>query len=139
MSLALQGYMRETLGASSELQELVDDRIYDQVPPQAVMPYVTIGLVQETSEQIGTVDDDCSYQGVEGIAQIDCWSRTVGYPGVKLIAEACRRAFPTNLPAIPGLALTEFMFDRYQVLRDPDGMTSHAVIEYRAKYQYALS
>jgi hypothetical protein len=127
--------MREALGASAELAALVSDRIYDQVPPKAVLPYVTLGVVQEVDASVG--DPECGYQGVEAVAQVDCWSRHVGYPNVKLIAEACRRALSDPLPVIPGLSVQWFRFDRTLVLRDPDGITSHAVIEFISKHQPA--
>jgi hypothetical protein len=123
--LELQGAIYATLSADVDLVAL-GSGVYDIVPRDAPLPYVTIGPMFS-----GEQDADCIDTSLIDI-QIDCWSQSVGFPEVKQIAHAVRRCLhdadldlPTN-----GLVMIEHSQSRF--FRDPDGLTSHAAVEFVA-------
>jgi hypothetical protein len=66
--------------------------------------------------------------------QIDAWSQSVGFPEVKRVASAVRRALafaPMDLTG-DGYRLVDIALETDLTLRDPDGVTSHAVLTFRA-------
>jgi hypothetical protein len=69
--------------------------------------------------------------------QIDCWSRAVGFPEVKKIADAVRAALHDKEALMPltsnGMAYFEHRNTRF--VRDPDGLTSHAILSFEAGVQ----
>lgn len=127
-TLALQGYMRQALGASSELALLIGDRIYDRVPSEPVFPYIKIGLTQGIDQSVACLTD------WEVFAQIDVWSRAVGFPEAKRIAAACDDALAERYPALNGFRVGWFEPIGQRFITDPDGITSHGVVEYRSRY-----
>lgn len=121
--LELQGEIIKRLKADAGVAALVNGRVYDSVPAGAVFPYVSYG-----PSDLVTDDAECLV-AFDGFHQLDAWSRTPGYPEVKKVAEAVRRALhdaPLPLPT-NALVFIEHRSTRY--LRDPDGLTSHAVIQ----------
>ena len=129
--LEIQGAIVTRLKADSAVAALVNGRVYDSVPSGATFPYVTIGPVD-------SVDDaaDC-ITGLLVAQQIDCWSRGVGYPEVKKIADAVRAALHGQEAALPlatnGMAYFEHRNSR--IVRDPDGLSSHGILSFEASVQ----
>lgn len=130
-SLALQGAIVALLNANSGVTQLVDARIYDEVPAPVApatlptFPYITVGDAQV----IGDDTEDCG-DGSEVNVQIDAWSRARGYPEVKRIAAAVRTALKTS-PTFSGFDVSVVEFLQTQFLRDPDGKTRHAAMQFR--------
>ncbi len=122
-ALALQGAIYALLNDPSP--PLVS-RVYDNVPPEPVFPYVTIGECQV----LGDDTEDCG-DGSEIFVQIHAWSRAVGYPEVKRLAAAIRTTLRRATYAITGFTVSVVEFQQTRYLRDPDGKTSHAVVEFR--------
>jgi hypothetical protein len=123
--LELQGAIFATLAADADLVAL-GSGVYDMAPRDAPLPYVTIGPMDSTEEDADCIDASLIY------VQIDCFSQAVGFPEVKRIAHAVRRCLhdadldlPTN-----GLVMIEHAQSRF--LRDPDGLTSHAAVDFVA-------
>lgn len=127
-SLALQGYIRQALDASAELKQLVGDRVFDQPEPNARFPYIVLG----PSQAIDQSTTDC-VSDWEVTQQVDVYSRAVGFPEAKRIAEACDEALAERHPLIAGMRVGFFEVVGHRFLRDPDGVTSHGVLEYRAR------
>jgi len=100
-------------------------RVYDAVPPSPTFPYVTIGEVQV----LGDDTEDCG-DGSEVFVRVHAWSRAVGYPEVKDLAALVRLKLKT-VPVIAGFTVSLVQFQQTQFLRDPDGITSHAVVEFK--------
>lgn len=126
-SLALQKAVIETLRTDVAINSLVGGRIYDNPPNNPPFPYITIG------------PDDClpsraaCYDGSEVTFQIDAWSRSPGFVEAKRIAEAVRVALTdAPLDLSPDYRLVDIALEASRTLRDPDGLTSHAVISFRA-------
>ena len=110
-ALALQGAIIAALKASAPVTAIVADRVYDHVPRNpatealtAAFPFVAISDWQELSD-----DADC----IDG-------------------AEAVKRALHKADLDLGDTALVMIEHDGTRTLRDPDGLTSHAVITFRA-------
>lgn len=122
--LPIQGYMRAALGAHAPLAALVGDRIYDRVAPGAAFPYVRLGPTQAMRDP---ASPDC-FEDWEVFAQVDIWSRAVGFPEAKKIGAACGAALAARYPVIPGLRVGWFVI-RDQLWRDDDdGLTTHGML-----------
>ena len=121
--LELQGEIIKRLKADAGVAALVNGRVYDSVPSGAPFPYVSYG-----PSDLVTDDADC-ITGFDGFHQLDAWSRAVGYPEVKKIAEAVRTCLHDAPIALPSNALVFLEHRSTRYVRDPDGLTSHAVIQ----------
>lgn len=119
------------LGADA-LKSIVGERVFDRVPRDqngkvtAVFPYISLGPDQELPENA-----DC-IRASEFIVQIDAWSREPGFPEVKRIARAIEDALHDVDLALADNAQVYFEYDGRRVMRDPDGLTSHAALTFRA-------
>ena len=105
--------------------------IYDAVPDNADFPYVTIGYAQESP------DDTHTSRGRKIISTIHVWSR---YPGAKEIKELTATIISTLDRAsftLPDWHHVYTLFDSATYLQDPDGITRHAVVEFRSLLQQA--
>ena len=125
-SLELQNAIVARLKSFAEVTAIVGQRIYDSVPGAPAFPYVTMGPTDELSD-----DTDC-VNGFDISLQIDCWSRAPGYPEVKAISDAVRKALHNFEPALANNALVYFQHRQTRTFRDPDGLTSHAAMTFEA-------
>lgn len=133
-SLELQGVIVARLKSTPAVTAFVKTRVYDAVPPEqkridqtgAAWPYITLGEGDETGN-----DADC-IDGFELTFDIDVWSRGVGFPEAKQIADAVRAALKSPELTLQINALAEFQHRQTRIFRDPDGQTSHAVLTYQA-------
>ncbi|MCP8894297.1 DUF3168 domain-containing protein [Shinella daejeonensis] len=122
------------LETDAGVSALVAGRVYDDVPPEneriedtgAAWPYVSMGPSDELSD-----DADC-IDGFEISFQIDCWSRAVGFPEVRKVADAVRRALHDEDLPLAENAMVSFRHRITRVMRDPDGKTSHAALSFTA-------
>lgn len=124
-SAALQVAIVSVLKADSAVAALVGDRIKDSVPDPEVFPYVTVGDGQVVGDDI-----DCA-DGSEVFFQCHVWSRKPGYTESKTIAGAIRSAIRTASITLAGFEIHDTQFVQSQYLKDPDGLTRHAVVEFR--------
>lgn len=125
-SLVLQDAIITALRANGALPSVVANRVYDDVPTLPSFPYVNAGEVQV----LGDDTEDCG-DGSEVIARIHAWSRKPGFVETKQIAEAIRTTLRALDPALTGFTVSVVEFVQTQFLRDPDGQTRHAVVEFR--------
>lgn len=112
------------LRATADLAPVVGNRIYDVVPDGAEFPYITLGTADETSD-----DADC-IDAFELSMDIDIWSREPGFQQCKAISDAVRNALRSPDLELATNALVYFNHRQTRSLRDPDGLTSHAVMTY---------
>jgi len=122
-SLALQGGLVALLKSGGGVG--TGDRVYDEVPEKPTFPYISIG-----DDQVVGDDNDCS-EISEVFCRIHVWSRAVGYPETKQIAGAVRTRLRATAPTVTGFTVDVVEFQQHQFLRDEDGKTRHAVVEYR--------
>lgn len=123
-SLALQGAINTRL---RNQVAAVSGRIYDHVPAKAVFPFIEIGEFQAIANGAQCHD------GMEVFATLHVWSRALGQVEVKTIAGAVRGALHEADLSLAGA--WQFLGIAHQdsrYLKDPDGLTSHAVLTFRA-------
>ncbi|MGY3609926.1 MULTISPECIES: DUF3168 domain-containing protein [unclassified Bradyrhizobium] len=125
-TLELQGAIVARLKGFAGLTTLVGNRVYDNVPQSTAFPYVSWGPEQAISD-----DADC-ITGFNVTIQLDAWSRTVGLPEVKQIAEQIRLALHNYDLPLTGNALVSIEHSQTRTFRDPDGLTNHAAVEFSA-------
>lgn len=127
-SLDLQGAIVAALKADGAVTALVGQRIFDDVPAAQAgsFPRITYG-----SDQVLSDDADC-VTGFEVFIQIDVWSRIVGQPEMKRIAGAVRAALHNVELTLAEHSLIVLEHQQTRYLRDPDGLTKHAAVEFRA-------
>lgn len=132
-SLALQGAF---VAAIKALATEAGTRVYDRVPRtngaiSATFPYVSLGTGSASYNGA-----DC-YDGSEVSLAVHVWSRAVGMPECKRIASAIRAGLNNADLTLDGHTLELLELDRADYLNDPDGITSHAVLTFRALTQPA--
>jgi hypothetical protein len=129
--LELQGLVVAKLKADATVGNFVADRIYDDVPPAPTFPYLSIGSAFELND-----DADC-LAGSEISIRIDAWARSPSAgPTVYRLAEAVKNAIHSKYDSpLPTNALALLEWRRTDFLRDPDGLTRHAAIEFVASIE----
>ena len=120
----LQAAIYGLLTTDSEVQALVDTRVYDQPPSANVAaPYITFGPSDETQ------DDSACIQSAEHSLQIDVWSeKKGGFKECKEITFAVKQALHEVDVVLPTHALVEMQVIQRRHVRDPDGITSHGIV-----------
>lgn len=126
-SEALQRALYATLTATPAVTTLIGPRVYDAPPPDAAYPFVEIAAVQMNEDGADCVD------GTEAFIDVHAWSQVPGSIEAKRIAGAVKGALhEAVLDLAPGHRLVEILHRTTRVFRDPDGLTTHAVITFRA-------
>ncbi|MDW9467224.1 DUF3168 domain-containing protein [Sinorhizobium meliloti] len=130
--LELQGAIVARLKADVGLMALVNG-VYDQPPDTAfatpIESYVTIGEAQFLR------DDATCVNGGEVYLTLHAWSRKVGYPVAKQIADAVAESLHLAPLTLATNRLISIMHRQTRVFRDTDGLTSHAVIDFVANVE----
>ncbi|MGW9332720.1 DUF3168 domain-containing protein [Bosea sp. NPDC055594] len=123
-SLVLQGAFNARLRVQVAA---LGGRFFDRVPADVVFPYLEYGEFQ-------TVDDGAQcHDGQEVFATLHVWSRAIGQVEVKTIAGAVRGALhEAELDLGAAWQFLEIAHQDTRYLKDPDGLTSHAVLTFRA-------
>lgn len=125
-SLELQGAIVARLKSVSGVTALIGQRTYDAAPDPVTFPYVSLGPSDELSDNA-----ECK-QADEVTMQIDVWSRATGFPEVRRIAAAVRAALHEFEASLTDNAFVLIEHRQTRFLRDPDGLTSRAAMEFRA-------
>lgn len=123
-SLPLQKAIKQLL---ADQVAMVNGQIYDAIGPHEVMPYLSFGPFQLLPEH-----GDC-LDGGEAIIQIDGWaagpdSRQIKQLGAAVASALDRAELTLDAPQ----AAVELSVEQIQYLREPDGITAHAVITVHA-------
>lgn len=122
VQVALVGALR----ADATLAAEIGDRVFDAVPEDAVHPYVSLG-----PEDWRDPMADCLI-GETGVVQIDIWSRDVGRRECKRITDRIERMFRDGALALPApYRCVSVAVILRRILQDPDGRTSHGVVQLR--------
>jgi Protein of unknown function (DUF3168) len=122
-SLQLQKAIVARLKADAGVNAIVAGRIYDAVPGGAAKPYVSFGPFQLLPEH-----GDC-LDGGEAIVTLDGWAVGPDTVQVKQLGTAVAKALDRAALVLDApQRLVEMTIEQTQYLRDPDGITAHAVI-----------
>jgi hypothetical protein len=121
----LQVLLLSTLKADATLMALVNG-VYDTPPDKPWgdrLAYISFG-----PSDVLTDDADC-VDGEEHNIQIDVWSRAVGAVECKKICAAVKATLHGQELELSDNALCEIRVNGYRTLRDPDGLTTHGVVD----------
>jgi hypothetical protein len=124
--LALQKAVVAALVADAAVGALIGDRIYDAPPRDATFPYLTVGQVNTADWSTGTEG------GAEHQLTLHAWSRERGKRGCYAIGAAVEAALHDAALALDDHALVNLRFEFAETRRDPDGITFHGAIRFRA-------
>lgn len=108
---------------------LVASRVYDRVTPTPTFPYLHIGATQVVPTEAGCVDyAECS-------VTLHSWSREVGAVEARRISDQVSQALTDWTPDLSasGFACSELRITSAMVMADPDGVTTHGVIQIEAQ------
>ena len=126
ISFALQQAIFAALSASSDLQALIGNRLFDFVPPDSIFPYVVLGDGNESDWSTATED------GTEHAVQIDVWSREPGHKEAKQIADVIRATLNNAALTVTGATLIDIRHLTTDFSRESDGQTFQARLRFRA-------
>ena len=130
--LELQGAVIAAIKASDGVANIVGNRVFDHVPrSQTGDVSATFPFVGWATDDAVTEDADC----IDGLAvsfDIDCWSREPGFPEVRRLTAAVRAALHKAELGLTDNAIVLIRHDQTRTFRDPDGLTSHAVLTFEA-------
>jgi hypothetical protein len=126
ISFALQQAIFAALSASSDLQVLIGNRLFDFVPPDSPFPYVVFGDGSESDWSTATED------GTEHAVQIDVWSREPGHKEAKEIADVIRATLNNAALTVTGATLIDIRHLTTDFSRESDGQTFQARLRFRA-------
>lgn len=132
--LEVQGEVVRLLKADGTLTCLVNG-VYDQPPANCwAAPkegYINIGEAQTLRR------DATCLEGGDIYLTMHAWSRKTGFPAVRAIADAMVEALHLTPMTLTTNRFISIMHRQTRVFRDPDGLTSHAVVEFLARYDRA--
>lgn len=128
-SLEVQKAIVAALKANGALPPEVGGRVYDPVPANAKMPYVSIGPIQVLPDKADCID------GAELSIQIDVWSTRTDGQEAKVIAKAVVAKLDDKPLAVDDHDAIVFEHEVTRHLTDPDGQTKHSAITFRALVQ----
>lgn len=114
------------LKADAAVTALIGTRIYDRVPDGVTLPYVSFGPTQEVPEKVDGLDLS------ELFVQLSIWSEDPGFAEGRRIAKAIVKALARDALTLADNAIAYFLPDGRRDLRDPDGLTTHIALTFRA-------
>jgi len=123
---ALQSTIYSTLSADNTLTSTLGAGVYDEVLEGASYPFVSLG--EETAIDYGTKDLD----GGETTLNIHIWSQYKGAKETKEIMDRIHDLLHDSNLSVSGFNLINLRFEFSDILRDPDGVTRHGVMRFRA-------
>ena len=125
-AFALQTILYSTLNGDSTLTSTLGAGIHDDVPEDSDFPYVTMG--ESTVMDYGTMDVD----GSDNTINIHVWSQYKGAKEAKDIMDRVHTLLHNSSLSVSGFNLVNLRFEFSDILRDPDGVTRHGVMRFRA-------
>lgn len=126
--LALQDAVVSALKADAAVAAIVGTRIYDGVPADAKLPYISIGPSDTAPDEADCLPADMV------TLQIDIWCRDQGkkHPA-RTLTRAVREALhQVEADLADPLAAATMEVVATQVLDDPDGITAHGIVTLQA-------
>lgn len=124
----LQKAIVATLSADVTLQGLLGNplRLHQNVPPNPVFPYVTIGESQDLADIADCID------GSEIFMTFHVWSRAGGFNQAKTIGFAIHSVLQDADLTLESFRCVQIASDNNRFFFDQDNVTAHGVLTYRA-------
>ena len=123
---ALQSTIYSTLNNDNTLTNTLGAGVYDEVLENAAYPFVALG--EETAVDYSTKD----LNGGEFTINIHVWSQYKGAKQTKEIMDRIHDLLHDSSLSVSGFNLINLRFEFSDILRDPDGVTRHGVMRFRA-------
>lgn len=123
---ALQSAIYSRLNSDGNLTTTLGASIFDDVPENPTYPFVGIG--QDTSVDFSTKDAN----GSENTITLDIFSRYLGSKETKDIMDRVHTLLHDAAITVSGQNLINIRFEFGDILREPDGLTRHGVMRFRA-------
>lgn len=123
---ALQEAIYSRLSNDSTLTDTNGASVYDEVPEGSSYPYVTIG--ESTALDYSTKD----VSGSEQTLTLHVWSQYRGSKETKNIMDRLHDLLHNYSLSVTGANLINLRLEFSDLLRDPDGITRHGVVRFRA-------
>jgi len=97
-----------------------------------ITPQLTYAGFEKADLIVEAVFEDMGVKK-EVFAQLDVWSRAVGFPEAKRIGKACGDALADRSPVIDGIQVGWFV-PRDELYRtDADGLTAHGLLMFQSR------
>ena len=125
-SFALQSSVYSTLSNDNTLSSTYGASVFDDVPEDTSYPYITIG--EDNITEFGTKDLD----GTTSTMTIHIWSEYKGSKETKQIMDRIHDLLHDSSLSVSGFNLINMRFEFSDIMRDPDGITRHGVMRFRA-------
>lgn len=126
-AVSLRAAIRGALIADSPLVSLLGgEKIYDEPPRDAALPYVTLG------EDVVSDGSTATEAGDEHALTLHVWSRQGGHREAQLISGALLEALADAPLAPEGHRVANLRFVAADVRREADGRTYHGIVRLRA-------
>jgi len=123
---ALQSAIYSRLNGDNTLTSTHGAGVYDEVQEGNSYPFITIG--EETAIDYSTKDVD----GGELTINIHVWSQYKGSKETKTIMDRIHDLLHDYSLNVTGYNLINSRFEYSDIMRDPDGVTRHGVMRFRA-------
>ena len=123
---ALQTAIYSTLSSDSNLTSTLGAGVFDEVTEGATYPFVALG--EETAVDYSTKD----LVGGETTINIHIWSQYKGSKETKNIMDRIHDLLHDSDISVSGFNLINLRFEYSDIMRDPDGVTRHGVMRFRA-------
>lgn len=123
---ALQTTIYSTLSGDNTLTNTLGAGVFDEVLDNATYPFVSLG--EETAIDYSTKD----LNGGEFTINIHVWSQYKGSKQTKEIMDRVHDLLHDSNLSVSGFNLVNLRFEFSDILRDPDGVTRHGVMRFRA-------
>ena len=123
---ALQTTIYSTLSGDNTLTNTLGAGVFDEVLENATYPFVSLG--EETAIDYSTKNED----GGEFTINIHVWSQYKGSKQTKEIMDRIHDLLHDSNLSVSGFNLVNLRFEFSDILRDPDGVTRHGVMRFRA-------
>ena len=110
----------------SAITDTLSCGVFDEVIEGATYPFIALG--EETAIDYSTKDLD----GGEFTINIHVWSQYKGAKQTKEIMDRIHDLLHDSSLSVSGFNLINLRFEFSDILRDPDGVTRHGVMRFRA-------
>lgn len=127
-SAELQGLFYSTLSGDAAIMA-ISNGVYDRVPASPFgtkTAYITLGATDSVDDTAECID------GQEINTTIHIWSRSVGKVECKRLTDLVRRKLHRASLSLTENALVFLEVESTRVFDDPDGLTTHGVVQVRA-------